>query len=411
MTASVLTIGDELLIGKIVNTNSTYISRRLSENGLVCTLQMACADSEIEIVSALNLLAQKSDLIIVTGGLGVTKDDLTKKVIAKYVDTELVISEEATINTNRYYSEREIEVCQNVEDFYTVPKDSILLKNSVGVAQGFVVNHNKKKIAVFPGPQSELIPMFENEFLPILESWNSNAQTIKYFKIFGLRELEVVEKIRDLYRYEDNGIFLTTYCGVRDVALVMRYGNKVSLELADDVIFEITKRFGRNLYSFANEELEKTLFTVLDTKHSTIAVAESVTGGLICSKLVSVPGISKYLIESLVTYSEGSKIARLGVSIDTLLEYGAVSEQTAIEMCKGLLLNKQTQYAVATTGFAGPCNGENDENVGLCYIAIGNQNEVKAYKHKFIGTRDAVRESCAKQAIYYLINLIKYSEF
>ncbi|MEG2116860.1 MAG: molybdopterin-binding protein, partial [Clostridia bacterium] len=208
MTASVLTIGDEILIGKIVNTNASYVSKVLNENGIVCVSQITCPDNESEIISALNILTAKSDLIIVTGGLGVTQDDITKQVVAKYVGVELEINEEARDNTHKYYSDREIEVCADVDGFYTLPIGATMLKNTVGVAAGFVLNFNKKKIAVFPGPPAELIPMFENEFLPILKSLNGGNIITKYFKIFGLRELEVVEKVRDLMQFEADGIFL-----------------------------------------------------------------------------------------------------------------------------------------------------------------------------------------------------------
>ncbi|MEG1805093.1 MAG: nicotinamide-nucleotide amidohydrolase family protein [Clostridia bacterium] len=410
MTASVLTIGDEILIGKIVNTNASYVSKVLNENGIACVSQITCPDNESEIVSSLNILTAKSDLIIVTGGLGVTKDDITKQVVAKYVGVELEVNEEARDNTHKYYSDREIEVCADVDGFYTLPIGATMLKNTVGVAAGFVLNFNKKKIAVFPGPPAELIPMFENEFLPILKSLNGGNIITKYFKIFGLRELEVVEKVRDLMQFEADGIFLTTYCGVCDVALVMRFSSKVAMSLVGDMIFEITQRFSRNLYSFTNEELEQALLGVMESKHSAIAVAESVSGGMIASKLVSVPRMGQHLVESMVTYSDESKVSRLGVLPDTLKTYGAVSENVAREMCLGLLSNHLTQYVISTTGFAGPIGADENEEVGLCYIGIGTPQQIKVFKHNFVGTREIIRQACSKQALFYLLNLIKYNE-
>ena len=409
MNISILSIGDELLMGKVVNTNSAHISKKLSELGLPSCYQITCADIEKDIVSSLDLLLTKSDLVIVTGGLGITEDDKTKAVIAKYIGQQLVMNEEAKEYTLDHYKGREADIPQHIESFYMLPEQCKTLRNYVGVAQGFIVTHEKKKIAVFPGPPEEMTSMFDRDFLEVFKTWNTTKTITKYFKIYGVGELEVVSRVEDLLSLEKNGVFLTTYCNIKEVTLVLRYDeNKVAFSLVEEVIYEITKRFSRNLYSFENEELESALMPLLVAKRKKIAVAESITGGNITNKLISIPGMGNHLVEGIVSYTNESKIARLNVSSDTIDENSAVSEEVAYEMCRGLLANPMVDIAVATTGYAGPANGTDD--VGHAYIGIGTRDSIQVREYKFYGNRDMIREACGKQSLFSLINIIKYNE-
>ena len=225
-----------------------------------------------------------------------------------------------------------------------------------------------------------------------------------------IRELVVAETVKDLLPLESKGIYLTTYCSNNEVALVMRTAENTDPYLVNDVVLKISERFGRNIYSFSNEELETTAYKLLDMRGKKVSTVESVTGGLIASKLVSVPGMSKYFNEGLVTYSVNSKVFRLNVSPDLIEEKGVVSKDVAIAMCEGLLENPLNEIAIATTGNAGPSAEPGDEEVGVCYIAIGVKGDVKAFRHKFVGDRNYVREATAKQSLFYLVNLLKYNE-
>lgn len=409
MNASILSIGDEVLMGKITNTNFQYIARRLNEFGIKCIGEITCADNIKAINSSLDKLLEKSEICIVTGGLGITEDDITKQSIADYIGVDVEFNDKAYQNTIEYYKKRNIKISNTMKKFFDMPKNSTILNNKTGIAPGFIVSKGKKKIVVLPGPPRENRPMFEDDFVPQLKNWTNNKLVTKYFKIFGLRELEVVEKIDDLLDLADEGIFLTTYCSIGEVTLVMRYNSdEVKKSLTTKVAMEITNRFGKNLYAFKNIELEEALIELLQAKNIKFSVAESLTGGLISSKLVSQIGMGSFLIEGLVTYANEAKISRLGVDSRVIEENTAVSEEVAQQMVEGLLKNPLTNYAVATTGYAGP--QIEDEEIGLCYIAVGTRENIQVKEHKFIGDRNSVRINCSKQALYYLINFIKYKE-
>lgn len=410
MNISILSIGDEILLGKIENINTSYIAKQLNLKGFKCVCQMSVADNEYDICNALDLLSTKSSLIICTGGLGLTDDDMTKQVVAKYVGSELIYSEEAEKITDNYYKNKNIKVTTQLKSFNTLPKDCIILHNETGVACGFIVQRNNIKIAVFPGPPVEMRPMFDNYFTKYLEKFKDENEFTQTFKIFGVRELEVFNHIKDFLPLENSGIVLTTYCTNQEVSLVMRYKESISPSIVDKVILDISNTLGKNIYSFSNEELQDTVYGLLKIKNKKIAVAESITGGKIADKLISVAGISKYLVEDIVTYSNESKIARLMVNAETIEKEGAVSEKTAYEMCKGLLINQKVDIAISTTGDAGPSVEPLNNEVGRCFIGIGMRDNIRVFEHKFYGDREQIRDSVSKQALYYLINLLKYNE-
>ena len=409
MNYSILSIGDELLIGKISNTNAEYISRKLNVLGHKCLRHEVVGDYEKDINESLARLSAISDMIITTGGLGLTSDDITKQTVAKFCGLNLVRNEVQEEITAKYYAAKDVEMTDVLHGFDYLPENAVILKNYTGVACGFVVKYGKCEIAVFPGPPTELKPMFDNDLLPYIAD-KSGKLTTRYFKIFGIRELVVAETVKDLLPLESKGIYLTTYCSNNEVALVMRTAENTDPYLVNDVVLKISERFGRNIYSFSNEELETTAYKLLDMRGKKVSTVESVTGGLIASKLVSVPGMSKYFNEGLVTYSVNSKVFRLNVSPDLIEEKGVVSKDVAIAMCEGLLENPLNEIAIATTGNAGPSAEPGDEEVGVCYIAIGVKGNVKAFRHKFVGDRNYVREATAKQSLFYLVNLLKYNE-
>ncbi len=409
MNYSVLSIGDELLIGKIANTNAQYVCNQLNILGHKCIRHEVVGDYEKDIVESLTKLTAISDLVITTGGLGLTADDITKATVTKFCGLTLKKSEIQEQITANYYSKKNIEVTDVLHGFDYLPENAVVLRNYTGVACGFVVKYGKCDIAVFPGPPTELKPMFEKDFLPYISSKNGNIVT-RYFKIFGIRELLVEQGVDDLKQLESKGIYLTTYCSNNEVALVLRADENADIGLINDVAVKISEKFGRNIYSFENEELENTVYKLLQMRKKKVSTVESVTGGLIANKLVSIPGISDYFNEGLVTYSSNSKISRLDVDPESIDKFGAVSETVAIAMCKGLLNNPLNEIVIATTGNAGPTAEIGDADVGVCYIAIGERGNVHVFEHKFVGERNYVREAIAKQSLFYLVNYLRYGE-
>ena len=406
MTFSILTIGDEILIGKITNTNASYIAKELNILGLTCVEQTSVGDSEKDVVDALNRLCPKSDYVIITGGLGLTDDDITKEVVSKYCGLNLRESSAAKQRLTEYYNERKVKIDNTLLNFDLMPENCVELPNTTGVAFGFIINRGKTKIAVFPGPPSEMRPMFRSYFLPTIKV--KDDVITKYVKIFGVRELEVMQRVNSLDL--DKSVLITSYCTLSEVALVLRYKSSLDAKIIDDVLVKLSKEFGKSLSTFSNMELENVVYTILQGKNKKIAVGESITGGKIAEKLVSVPGISAFFNEGAVCYTNASKISRLFVLPETLGKFGAVSEQTAREMCEGLLTNPMNDIAISTTGYAGPKSKNGKETVGKCFIGIGTKGNIKVFEHVFHGDRNTVRETCAKYALFYLINLLKYNE-
>lgn len=409
MNYSVLSIGDELLIGKISNTNAQYICKQLNILGHKCIKHEVVGDYEKEIVESLNRLTSISDLVITTGGLGLTADDITKATVAKYCGLNLIKNSTQEEITAKYYLTKNIEMTDVLHGFDYLPENSYVLKNYTGVACGFVVKYGKCDIAVFPGPPTELKPMFENDFIPYISNKSGNVNT-RYFKIFGIRELLVEQGIEELKPLENKGIFLTTYCSNNEVTLVLRSNENTDVALVNDVCMKISEKFGRNIYSFENEELESTAYKLLKMRKRKISTVESVTGGLIADKLISVSGISEFFNEGLITYSNNAKVSRLDVSPSIIDSYGAVSKEVARSMCEGLLQNPLNEIVIATTGNAGPTAEPGTANVGECYIAIGERENIKVFHHKFAGQRNYVREAIAKQSLFYLVNYLRYGE-
>ncbi len=408
MNYSILSIGDELLIGKIANTNAQYISKQLNVLGHRCVRHEVVGDYEKDIVESLTRLTSISDLVITTGGLGLTADDITKSTVAKFCGLSLIRNEIQEKITTDYYARKNVEMSDVLHGFDYLPESSLVLKNYTGVACGFVVKYGKCDVAVFPGPPTELKPMFEADFLPYIAS-KSGAITTRYFKIFGIRELLVEDAIKDLKYLEDEGIYITTYASNNEVTLVLR-ADDADISLINNTVIKISEKFGRSIYSFENEELEQTAFKLLQIRKKKVSTVESLTGGLIASKLIAIPGMSEYFNEGLVTYSNNSKVFRVDVSPDDLENYGAVSEQVARSMCDGLLQNPLNELVIATTGNAGPTAEKGNADVGDCYIAIGEKGKVDVFKHKFVGDRNYVREAVAKQSLFYLVNYLKYNE-
>ncbi len=412
MNYSILTIGDEILIGKIVNTNASFFSKELNILGAKCKFQVTTRDDEKEVMDALSSLLHFSDLVIVTGGLGVTPDDITKTAIANFIGEEIEINERALTRCQEYYDNLNVVMTKEAEGFVKIPTNSTLMYNSTGCAAGFVSTYKGKHIAVFPGPPHELVPMFYNEFLPIYkEIADIEKLDTRYFKIFDGKELDVVEKVNFLIEQYKNKVVFSTYCGNNETTLVLRQEGKISKAEFDNIGIEISNIFGKNLYTYNNLELQDTLVDILIHKNFKLSIAESITGGMIASKIVSVSNASKVFLEGIVSYSNESKISRLYVDNDIIENEGAVSELCARQMCEGLLKNPLCDIAVATTGVAGPNKDEKANEVGTAFIAVGKGDVIKVYEHKFVGTREIIREKCSKFAMFYIINLVKFNQF
>lgn len=393
MKAEILAVGTELLMGQIANTNAQYISSRLPDAGIGVYYHSVVGDNPQRLRECLKLALNRSDIVITTGGLGPTKDDLTKEIISSELNRKLILDEDILNTIKSFFKKFNRPMTENNLKQAYIPENSIIIKNSNGTAPGCIIEEGEKTVIMLPGPPSEMKPMFEQTVMPFLRSKSSNKLKSVYMRIFGIGESAMEDKIQDIVDSQDNPT-IAPYAKEGEVTL--RITAKYSQDEDPDAILkpiieEISKRLGDTVYSLENKDLHVVVTEMLIDRNITIAVAESCTGGLICSKITEVPGCSKIFLQGEITYSNQSKQVELSVCEKTILHYGAVSHQTAKEMASGMKNKAGTDIAVAVTGIAGPDGATPDKPVGLVYIALAHSKGVDCKELKLWGDRNRIR--------------------
>lgn len=392
MIAEVISVGTELLMGQIVNTDAQYLARELSAFGISLYHQTTVGDNQKRLVEAIETAFRRCDIIILSGGLGPTEDDLTKLAVAEFLGVPMVTDE----NSKKALQARAVAFHWNMTPNnlrqVEFPLGSIILPNSCGSAPGCICERDSKAIITLPGPPHELTAMFELSVAPYLQAKSNRQLYSRVLRIFGKGESTVEHELKDLINAQVNPT-IAPYAALVEVTL--RITASCGLDddpkkLVEPVIAEIKRRLGDCVYSDNDEALAHVVARLLKEKGKTIAVAESLTGGLVADKLVEIPGISKYFIEGAVVYSNAAK-ERLGVSAATLSTYSAVSEQTAKEMARCIRLRAKTDLAVSTTGVAGPGADEMGNPEGLVYIGIADETGERAIKLQLGGNRQRTR--------------------
>ena len=398
MKAGIFLVGTELLNGATIDTNSIYIAEELNKYGIEIEFKMTVRDVMDEIVKALKYAKKNVDLVILTGGLGPTDDDITKEAMAKFLKKKLIIDEKEKAELlKKYKSYGNL----NKTNFKEVekPEGAISFKNDVGMAPAVYIDG----LVAFPGFPNELKNMFP-KFLKYYVKEN-NLKTQIYIKdiiTYGIGESTLENTVKDLFTEED--IFYEFL--VKDYGTLIRLQtsskNKKSVE---KIVKKLYNRISEFIIGEDNDRIENTIYDCLNSgkKPLTISTAESCTGGMIASKLIEVPGISENFIESIVSYSNEAKIKRLKVKKETLEKYGAVSEEVAREMLAGL----KTDVAISTTGIAGPGGGTKEKPVGLVYIGIRVKDEVKIFRRELKGDRNKIRQRAMMHALYNFLKILK----
>lgn len=410
MNAEIIGVGTELLLGQIVNTNAQYLSRKLSEIGINVFFHTVVGDNRTRILETLKIAAARSDLIITTGGLGPTMDDLTKETVAEFLGLKLKLHAPSENHIRKFFEKRNRTITDNNLKQAFFPEGSKILPNENGTAPGAMISNKGKTYIILPGPPYELEPMFENYVIPYLEMMTGQRIVSKVLKIFGMGESMVEEKIKDLLIEQSNPT----------IAPLAQYG-EVTLRLTakcsrpengylmmQPIERKIRRRLGDVIYGYNEDQLETVVASLLKEKNKTVSIAESCTGGLISDLLTNIPGISKHFKAGMVTYSNESKIKHLNVNQQTLITYGAVSEQTASEMALGIAEAAEVDIGLAVTGIAGPDGGSAVKPVGLVYIAIASGRTVKVEKYLLNGDRVRIKYTAAKTALD-LLRRILYS--
>ena len=393
MKAEIIAIGTEILLGDIVNSNAQYLAQELATLGIDMYYQQVVGDNEKRIVHAFDEAYSRSDLIITTGGLGPTEDDLTKEVAAKYFNKELLPDEESIEKLKSYFKFRGRKMTENNLKQGLIPEGAIIINNNNGTAPGVIIEENNKIMIILPGPPKEMKPMFEETVKPYLQKKSDSVLVSKMIKILGIGESAAAEEVKDLMDAQTNPT-IAPYA--KEVGVNLRVTAKAeneeeALKLIAPIEEEIKNRLGDNVYATEDIEIEDVVAKLLIERKFTISTAESCTGGMIASTLINYPGISEVLLEGAVTYSNEAKHNRLGVKNETLDKYGAVSEETAREMAIGIAKTAGTDVSIVTTGIAGPGGGTEEKPVGLVYVGVYVQGEVTVKKCIFNGNRSRVR--------------------
>lgn len=410
MNAEIIAVGTEILLGDIVNTNAQYISRELANLGINVYKQEVVGDNEERVLESFKNAFKNSDIIITTGGLGPTPDDLTKEMAAKYFNKELVLHKESYENLKKLFEKSGRELVGSNEKQVYFPEDAIVLKNDHGTAPGAIIEgEGGKKIIVLPGPPREMKPMFDNYVVPYLKKYTDSVLVSKVLRFFGIGESRMAEVVHDLIVNQTNP---TVAPYAKDTEAILRItakanSEKEAEELIKPVEKEIRKRLEEYIYGERETSLEEVVGELLVRKAIKIATAESCTGGMVAEKLINYAGISASFLEGAVTYSNEAKMKRLGVKKETLDKYGAVSEETAREMAEGIARVSGADLGVSTTGIAGPGGGTVQKPVGLVYIGVYYKGSCLVKEFNFTGDRGRVRLRTTMSALDLIRRVIK----
>lgn len=402
MVVELISVGTEILLGNIVNTNAAYLSEKCAALGLSCYYQSVVGDNEERLCETFQTALNRSDIVILSGGLGPTQDDLTKECVAKVLDKELVLDEYSKERIAEYFSARRMEITENNWKQAYVPTGAIVIDNENGTAPGLIIPYEGKQVLLLPGPPNELIPMFEQRMMPYLNDLQPGIICSTTVKLCGIGESKVETEILDLIEKQTNPT-IAPYAKTGEVHLrvTAKAKNKEQAEeMIAPVVAELQRRFGNYIYTLdENVTLEKALIDMLVEKELTIGTVESCTGGMIAARLTNVPGVSVALKTGLVTYSNKAKKKLVGVKKETLDKHGAVSRQVAKEMAKGMAHLYKADVAIAVTGIAGPDGGSEEKPVGLVYIATCVCGVTTVKEYRFSGNREKIRENTVVRAL------------
>ncbi len=401
MKAEILAVGTEILLGDIVNTNAQYIAKRLADLGISVYHQSVVGDNPERLLEAYTLAFSRADLVITTGGLGPTKDDLTKEVAFEYFGKSSVVHEDSLKILKGYFKDMNRPMAKsNLKQAY-FPVDAVILPNNNGTAPGCIIEENGKTVALLPGPPREMKPMFEEALVPYLKKFQQGVLVSKVLRVVGVGESTAEEMLQDIL---DNQTNPTVAPYAKDGEVTFRITAKANTQeegtrLIEPLEVAIRNRLGSNIYGEGNTTLENVLGEMLVNKNLTISTAESCTGGMLASTLINYPGISSVFKEGAVTYSNEAKINRLGVKAETLNMYGAVSSEVAAEMAEGIAKAAGTNIGISTTGIAGPEGGSTEKPIGLVYVGLYINGQVKTKMLRLSGDRQRIRERATMQLL------------
>ncbi|MDR0399242.1 MAG: competence/damage-inducible protein A [Endomicrobium sp.] len=407
MKIELICTGSELLAGKL-NTNAAYIGSRLFNIGLELSCITDIGDKKQDLAKHFNIAFSRSNIIVVTGGLGPTFDDITVETAAECLRLPIYSDEKVLKSIQEYFAKKSISKIPKINERQAnILSGAKVLENRLGTAPGQMLHFEfksdgkkcRKTLFLLPGPPREMKPMFEENVEPFLKSYSSGIRKNVSLRVFGLSESAIAEAIKPVIEEAKFGDSQTVEFGIlaSDSIVDIKFAVSGSDEfVVDSSIKNLNLRFGEvlkdNIFGYNDDSLASVVGKLLIQKRKTISFAESCTGGKIASAITDIAGSSLYFKSSVVTYSNESKLKILGVKEETLKKFGAVSEETAKEMARGILNLSGSDYAFSVTGIAGPGGGSKDKPVGLVYVGFADNKKAESFKFNFVGTRKDIRD-------------------
>ena len=403
LTAEIIAIGSELLSSSRTDTNSLWLTDQLNRIGIDVRLKTIVGDDDARLEEVVKDAVKRSRVVLTTGGLGPTEDDITRKVVARALGKRLSLDEKVLAEIReRFRSFGIANMPERNSRQAMVIAGAEVLSNPNGSAPGLYLEHEGCAVALMPGPPREMKPMFENYVRARLDKLAGDTRfATRVLRVAGLGESAVDEKIAPIYtKYENPQTTILFNSSEIEIHLRAHGRTEADAEtLLDDLSLKIERELGNSAFSFRGETMEEVVGRRLAMTEFTLAVAESCTGGLIAQRMTSVPGSSKYFIEGVVTYSNESKVRLLGVDKKLIREFGAVSQQVARDMARGVRHRAKTDFGLAVTGIAGPGGGTKDKPVGLVYIALADDAHTEHKKLTIPGDRELVRWRASQAAL------------
>lgn len=403
LSAEIIAIGSELLTSNRTDTNSLWLTDKLNRIGIDVKLKTIVGDDDARLEETIKDAVKRSRVVLTTGGLGPTEDDITRKVVARALGKRLSLDEKVLEEIRqRFRSFGVANMPERNSRQAMVISGAQVLSNPNGSAPGLFLEHEGCAVALMPGPPREMKPMFENHIQARLEKLAGDVRfATRVLRVAGLGESAVDEKIAPIYlKYENPQTTILFNSSEIEIHLRAHARTEADAEtLLDDLALKIEKELGNSAFSFRGETMEEVVGRRLAMTGFTLAVAESCTGGLIAQRLTSVPGSSKYFIEGVVTYANESKIRALGVDKKMIREFGAVSQQVARDMARGVRHRAKTDLGLAVTGIAGPDGGTEEKPVGLVFIALADDAHTEHKRLMIPGDRELVRWRASQAAL------------
>ncbi len=376
-TCEIISVGTELLLGDILNTDAQFLARELAGLGFGVMHQSVVGDNHDRLLDSIAQAAERSDIIILSGGLGPTPDDLTKEVACEFFAKELVLHKESLERMTKYFTNKGLDMPESNKKQAMLPTDCVVFQNNNGTAPGLAMEKDGTHILLLPGPPRELKPMFFESAVPYLRQFSDKIIISHNIRTFGIGESAMSQTVEDLLENENPTV--APYAKDGEALLrvtAMAESEEEAERLCAPVIEEIKSRLSDYIYGIDYTSIEQAVVELLKEKGLKLATAESCTGGLIGKRITNIPGASGVFDCGIISYSNEIKNKVLGVNEEDLKTYGAVSEQVAMQMAQGVLKISGADIAVSVTGIAGPSSDGTDKPVGLCYIGLADKENV-----------------------------------